>query len=81
MVPVETVWTVVVVVMRGDALELEVASQIPSPTATATITTAETMAGLRVNHFLGFEPTYASLAPRPPGGVHRPVAPLALARP
>ncbi len=62
-VPVETVWTVVVVVIRGEALELDVASQIPKPVATATTTAAVMMAGLLVNHFLGRAPTSTSLAP------------------
>jgi hypothetical protein len=61
-VPVETVWTEVVVVISGEALELVVASQMPNPAATATITAAVTIAGLRVNHFLLLVPTYASLA-------------------
>ncbi len=62
MVPVETFWTVVVELINGEALELLVASQMPSPAATATITAAVTIAGLRVNHFLPLVPTYASLA-------------------
>jgi hypothetical protein len=66
MVPVETVCTVVVVVIRGEALELVVANQIPTPVPTAATTAAEMMAGLLVNHFLRFVPTYASLAPRSP---------------
>jgi hypothetical protein len=73
MVPVETVCTVVVVVIRVEALELVVANQIPTPAAAATNTAADIVAGLLVNHFLRLGPTYASLAPRSPA--HRRVKP------
>ena len=53
-------------VIRGEALELVVANQIPTPAPAATTTAAEMTAGFLVNHFLRFGPTDASLAPRPP---------------
>ncbi len=75
-VPVETVWTVVVVVMSGEAPELLVADQIPTPAPATTTATAGTMAVLFVNHFFSLDPTIASLAVsspgRPPDGALRP---------
>jgi hypothetical protein len=68
MVPVETVCTLTVVVTRGEALELVVANQIPTPAPTATTAAAEMTAGLLVNHFLRLGLTYASLAARSPAG-------------
>ncbi len=61
-VPVETVWTVVVEVISGEALELVVASQMPTPAPTATMTAVLTTARFFVNHLLGLECTYPSLA-------------------
>jgi hypothetical protein len=53
MVPVDTVWTVVVVVINGEALELVVASHVPTPAPTTTTMAAPTMVRLRVNHRRG----------------------------
>ena len=61
MVPVDTVWTVVVVVISGAALELLVASQVPTPAAATTTSTAPAIVPLRLNHFLRSAATYASL--------------------
>ena len=80
MVPVETVWTVVVVEMSGAALELLVANQVPTPAATTITTIAPKMVPLLANHFLPVGLTCSSLGPldqlcarRPPtGGALRP---------
>jgi hypothetical protein len=65
MVPVETVWTLVVVVMAGVALELlDVSSAVmpaPMPAATRTRTTRPIPVRLLLNHFLGPNRIYASL--------------------
>ena len=65
MVPVAMVWTLVVVVTRGEALELLVASHVPTPAAATTTTTAPTMVLLLLNHRLRSDPTFASLAVSP----------------
>jgi hypothetical protein len=50
-VPVDTVWTVVVVVINGVALELLVAIHMPKPAATTTVTAAPTAIRFLVSHF------------------------------
>jgi hypothetical protein len=74
MVPVETVCTVVVEVMSGEALELVVANQMPTPAPTATMTAVPTMARFFVNHLLPLECTYASLAVGTPFAVRHAAA-------
>jgi hypothetical protein len=56
-VPVDTVSTLVVVEISGAALELLVASQVPTPAAATMTTTAPTMVPFLLNHFLRFGPT------------------------
>jgi hypothetical protein len=60
-VPVATVWTVVVVEINGAALELLVASQVPTPAPATTTTTAPMTVRFLVNHFLCPAATSASL--------------------
>ena len=61
MVPVATVWTVVVVVISGAALELRVPSQVPTPAATTTTARAAMIVPFLVYHFLRLGATCASL--------------------
>ena len=88
MVPVETVWTVVVVVTRGVALELLVASQVPNPAPRATTATTTMMMGpLRAYHRLRPRATdylacrLAGHDAGHPSGVQRSSGPTGMGRP
>ena len=68
MVPVETVWTLVVVVMVGAALELfdvsSVVTPAPIPAPTTTSATMARLVRLLLNHDLGPDRICASLVGR-----------------